>query len=183
MYSIVWEIWINWHLEWMLQTMRHNQWLQSILKPSSALYDQFLAHRAEMIYELSITGQTIDLEKLLNDKFNNGIAAWTFNPVDYTYTVNDTNGIYIIDNPNQLPDVVLWNEVENLDPVWLYNEGEAGATDTWLFNQSEYNTDPDFIVMIPIAVGDVTDAVFAAQVMGWINQYRGSGTKCSLQNY
>jgi hypothetical protein len=120
---------------------------------------------------------------MLNDKFNNSIAAWTWNAVTYIYEPNDTDGIYIIDFPNYIPVTYLWNKIELRTPLYVYNDSEAHTPPLYLYNKSEYDDEADFVVMIPIAVGDVaTDAIFVSQVKAEINKYKQAGARYQIVN-
>jgi hypothetical protein len=48
-------------------------WLQALLSPLLSLYAQFLQHVATSATELSYNGQTMMLEKALNDRFDAGL--------------------------------------------------------------------------------------------------------------
>jgi hypothetical protein len=161
-----------------------NDWLNALLKPLSELYQTFIAFKNETLYELSITGQVISLEQLLNDKFNGGLNAWNWNSTDGTYVPNTPNAIYIIDFPNALPVTYVWNNAEARPPLYLYNASEAHTPPLYLYNMGEFDDEADFLINVPTALADVTtDLLFVAKMKAWVNKYRQAGTRYSIVNY
>lgn len=108
-----------------LRKPRHFAWLKAILNPIKNLYAGFLVYRDEQIYEAYLTGQTIQLERLLNDLFDNSLRR--------IYIVHslDLDIILFLDEEAQpLEDVVLYldSEAEPLEDLTLYRDLEdAGA--------------------------------------------------------
>ena len=185
MFNIVWSRLIAWLLPWFLRTQTHQDWLNSLLTPLKNVWADFLVWKDEMIYEAYMTGQVINLEMLLNDKFNGSTPAWIWNTSTFTYDPNTPSAIYIIDFANSIPVTYLWNQPEGRPSPFIYNNGETLTTpQVYLYNQSEYDDQADFVIMVPYAVADVsTDAVFVAKVKAWVNKYRQAGVRFQIVNY
>lgn len=105
--------------------------LNSILEPFSQLFELFYSFYETNRYELSITSSVIDLERVLNDKFD-----------------PENREIYISDSSVQLNQVIIFNEIEQNEETIIFNQSE-GESDTILFNESEFVTSPNFIINIP----------------------------------
>lgn len=58
----------------LLKKSKRIAWLTAALKPLRNLHDEFLAFSSLKVYEVKWNGQTIKLEKLLQDKFGSGIT-------------------------------------------------------------------------------------------------------------
>ena len=192
MFNIIWSYLISWLLPWFLNKPKHNDWLNAILKPTKVLYADFLSFRDQTMYDLSITGQVISLEMMLNDIFNGGLNAWNFNSSTFTYDPNTPNAIYITDNPNRLIPPVLWTRAElnapfGRPPLILYTRSEVNAHPALavvLYSRTEYNQQPDFVVYVPTALANVTtDLAFVARMKGWINTYKQAGARYAIVNY
>lgn len=172
-------------------------WLLVLISGVRSLHANFLDYRKNSIYSLLITGQTIYLEKALNDQ-------WDF--LD--------RGIYIetATDPNQF---YLYNRIEAADPVYFYNryngvreyaigdyavEGtriwkavELGFLDApeasnaqwsdegerlYLRNKIEGNAVYDFIIWVPVGV------VFGeAQMRALVDLYKLAGKTYTIQTY
>lgn len=150
----------------------------ALLRPLKNLYERFMAARAATLYKLQHTSQVIYLEKVLNGQFNNGLPAYTIYPTNPT-------GIYIADS-NHIRQMYRWNKIEARHDAVRWNTNELTADPdrkSYRYSAAEISNGFCFTVMIPNAVGDVNDAVFAAAVSAWVNYYRQAGSRFSLQNY
>lgn len=58
----------------LLKRSKRIAWLTAALKPLRNLHDEFLSFSNLKLYEVKWNGQTIKLEKLLQDKFGSGIT-------------------------------------------------------------------------------------------------------------
>ena len=184
MLSVLWSRLITWLLPWYISKTKQNDWLNATLKPLKEVYADFMTWKDVKIFEVSISGQVISLEKMLNKVFNNDIAAWTWDATNYIYIPNAVTGIYIVDYPNALPVIYLWNELELRPSLYIYNISEAHNPATYLYNKSEYDNQADFNVMIPIGICNITtDMVLVARIKAMINQYRQAGARYHLVNY
>ena len=184
MFNIIWSYIVSWVLPWYLNLADHNDWMLSAIKPIRDLYDQFIAYKDERFYELAITGQVMELEKLLNDKFNGGSAARTYDTGTGTYIPNTPTAIYIIDFPNALLATYVWNAIEARTPLYLYNTVEAHTPPLYLYNQAEFDDQADFIIMVPSALANVTtDLIFVAKMNAWVLKYKQAGARFHIINY
>lgn len=61
-------------LGFVLKKTKRVAWLTAVLKPLRNLHDEFIAFSNLKHYEVKWNGQTIKLEKLLQDKFGGGIT-------------------------------------------------------------------------------------------------------------
>lgn len=61
-------------LGFILKKTKRIAWLSAVLKPLRNLHDEFLSFTDLKAYEVKWNGQTIKLEKLLQDKFGGGIT-------------------------------------------------------------------------------------------------------------
>lgn len=61
-------------LGFLLKKTKRIAWLTALLKPLRNLHDEFLVFGELKAYEVKWNGQTIKLEKLLQDKFGGGIT-------------------------------------------------------------------------------------------------------------
>lgn len=61
-------------LGFLLKKTKRIAWLTAVLKPLRNLHDEFVAFTDLKAYEVKWNGQTIKLEKLLQDKFGGGIT-------------------------------------------------------------------------------------------------------------
>ena len=156
--------------------------LYTFLRGIKDLYNDFVAWSTEIKYELAIDYTVISLEKLLNDKFNGGMTSYSFDNTTYLYSPV-VGAIYIIDAPDVLQSVFVWNKIENRPPLYLFNTAEAQPP-IYLFNQAEYDTRINFIIMIPTALINIaTNPAAVAQVKRWVNKYKIAGVNYTLQNY
>jgi len=142
-----------------LRKPKNIEWLKALVKPVIDLYIIFYAYRTQTLYSLCITGQVIYLEKLLNDKFNNGNV-----------------GIYIADGSyNNAP--FLYNTAEARPDTFIYKTSE-GKPDLFLYNTAEYMIGNDFIVMVPVAI-----TFDSNEMKSLINLYKLAGKQYSIQTY
>jgi hypothetical protein len=184
MFNILWSRLVSSLLPWFLRTVRNSDWLNALTAPLVADWQDFLVWKDEMIYEAYMTGQVINLEMLLNDKFNGGLNAWNFNGATYTYDPNTPNAIYILDNPDPLPSNYLWTTAENRIDQGLWTTGENHTPPFYLYTNAECDQQADFIVYVPTALANVTtNLVFVTKMKGWIDKYRQAGSRYKIVNY
>lgn len=148
--------------------------LSAYIKPVRTLYTEFLAFVDMCRYDLSITGQIIYLEKLLNDKFNNGLPA---------YTSGIPTGIYITDPGDFIFPKYVWNKIEDRKGLILYNKSEH-VQGPYLYNIAEMDGQYHYIIHVPYTVGNVTtNALLVAQMKTRLNRYRVAGRNYKIVNY
>lgn len=165
MFSILFNLLIDRLLPWFLFKPKTKDWLYSLVKPLKELHETFKDYRDNVIYALSFTGQVIYLEHLLNDKFD-----------------NSNRGIWIdtLDNFNYQ---FIFNKIEAAPKRYFFNKSE-GQPAQYIFNKSEYQSQNDFIINVPIAVGDVVaDATLRSEIIAQVNVYRQAGKRFNIINY
>jgi len=107
-------------------------WLSALLSPVGSLYSGFLSYRATTLRLLSYNGQTILLEKALND---------TFDPLLRRIVVRNTVG--------ELTPVYLNFEYENQPAPFVFFEDEPDYQPLYLHEDVEFNSQVDFTVFAP----------------------------------
>ena len=143
-------------------SLRHKEWIQSLLRPLQSLHDTFYTYLVNTFYKLHITGQVIYLEHYLNDLFD---------PVE--------RRIYINDGSLVLPPF-LYLSIDDQPPLYLYLNSDGGDP-FYLYNNIDYSGQVLFIIYFPDAI-PVTN-VLEIQVGNSINHYRRAGSIYELQNY
>jgi hypothetical protein len=182
MYSINIALLISRLLPWFKRQPVFNAWLQALLYPVKQLNEVFAAYTDSTYYALSITGQLLYLEKLLNDKFNGGLPARAASSTIGMYDGTPT-GIYISDPAGTILPQYVWNKAEERPAMVLYNKAEA-EDKTYLRNIAEIDGEYDFIVNVPFSVGNVTtNAQLMASIKAWVNVYRIAGKRFNVVNY
>lgn len=131
MYSIDFEKLINNLLPWFMRKSIMKAWLGSLITTVISLYEQFLSYAASLRWDLSITGQTVLLEIMLNTKF---------------YGESDLRKIFISDNDLEAR-IYLFNISEVEESAYLFNISEE-SDPVYIFNFSE-RTVMDFTVWVP----------------------------------
>lgn len=111
--------------------------------------------------KLQFTGQTIYLEHYLNDEYDH---------------IN--RDIYIEDLTGYVDFNYLFNSNEQLQDIYVYNAAETNLNQVYLFNESEYATDFQFIVWIPSIV-TYNEERLRAQ----IDYYKIAGKNYLIQTY
>ncbi|GGF22167.1 hypothetical protein [Hymenobacter cavernae] len=115
----------------LLRQKRMVAWIQALHLPLLSLYEQFIEHVKRSTTELSYNGQTMMLEKALNDRFDPGFRR-----------------IKIINSDTELEPVYL-NFVSEQQPapaLYLDNEGEPLLyINAW----NEYTNQVGFTVQVP----------------------------------
>lgn len=165
-------------------------WFKSAIRPLVQLHSQFTSFRDDINYKLLFNAQVIYLEHFLNDQYDN---------------VN--RQIYIEDTAN-ITYNYLYNENENRPPVYLHNyssvdymrnENEFYETDIklynipenqpyylnsisnnqyYFYNQYEFQTQVDYIVMVPFAV-NYDEQKMRRQIL----EYNVAGKRFNINTY
>jgi hypothetical protein len=105
-----------------------------IVSPIVAIYNKLLSFRDSILYKLTITPQVCKLEKMLNDRYDNGDRR-----------------IYIVDGSEYLP-LFLFTKPE-LQPVFIYRKSETSKPKTFLNLKGEVSQFTfDFVVFVPVDV-------------------------------
>lgn len=116
----------------MLRRPRLLAWLESITSPVAALYRQFLLYRSTVLRQLSYNGQTILLEKALNDTFDPA-----FRRIRVVNAVGELAPTYVNFVREQQPNPT----------VYLVNEPDYQPL--YLYSQAAFNSQVDFTVYAP----------------------------------
>lgn len=183
----------NWNIdEWkklllpprLAAKQRLNDLLLAMLEAVQGAYTMFMLFRKATLYRLRWTSQTIWLERLLNDRFNNGNPAFT----NFELRSNPV-GIYIDEPSSYIEQLYRWNAIEERHDAVRWNASELAANPAltqYRHNQAELEANLDFVVKVPLALLDVSDpvnAVTIANMRAWIEQYRIGGSRYVIINY
>lgn len=110
-------------------------WVNVLIDPIKVLHTDFIAFRLVMIKKLRINGQTIVLENLLNDMFDNTLRRITivtsFDTIDPVYVPQP--GAEFASNP-----------------IWIAQPSENQPL--YVGQPSEYGVLNDFIVEVPVGI-------------------------------
>ena len=155
------------------------KWIYALLKPIIDAHSDFLAFRAQTMIDLRWNGQTIYLEYGLNFTFNNDLPA---------YTGSTPTGIYIIQPTDTLNESIWYDETDGVTAEVWYDEADYVAdptlTEVIWYENADFDGVIDFIVRVPIALGDVTtNLVLASEIVAFVNKYKYSGVNFTIENY
>lgn len=142
-------------------------YLDSVVAEIKKLHDQFREHTVEWRYQVAHTAQTVHIEKVLNDKFDDVerriyIENVTFDEYIYLWPPEDENPHYLQEagaNPDK--------------PVYLL-EGDAGTIN------------PDATIYVPEALKPATDTAvqeFEAGLRGLVDFYKTYGPNYQILYY
>lgn len=120
----------------LLRRPRMLAWLEVLTSPVATLYREFLLYRADVLRQLSYNGQTILLEKALNDTFDPA-----FRRIRVRNAVGELAPVYVNFVREQQPNPV------------TYAVREAGYQPLYLHSQMEFNSQVDFVVYAPGLAG------------------------------
>lgn len=129
----LWNI-LDWCVQMLPAVLRKSKqqaWIKTMIEPVRNLHVDFLAYRLDMIKRLSINGQTIVLENLLNDLFDaidRGITIET--------SYDRINPIFI-GQPSEF----------SINPIFIGQPSEPPPL--FIGQPSEYGVVSDFIVTVP----------------------------------
>lgn len=160
MYSFDIEKFIHRLLPPFLRTALQKAWIRVLLKPVEYLLTQLQAYRVEKLNELSYNGQTIQLERYLNDIFDSvqrriQVKHYADSP-DFDYLLSE--------NGSALDYDYLISESTNTG--FLYFIGENSAP-----------LGVDFIVLFPSSISTLSEAIKAR-----VDKYRVAGKQYQI-NY
>ncbi|HTF18166.1 MAG TPA: hypothetical protein VK658_08850 [Chryseolinea sp.] len=112
-------------------------WYETLLSGINYSQDRFNAFKDQALVELSYNGQTIYMEKMLNDRYDPSLRR-------------------IIIQHEQNNSAYWYVEGEGQAPVYLYTEPETGATQSFLYIEGENSTGLpdgiDFVVKAPVSL-------------------------------
>ncbi len=100
-------------------------WIIVLVRGLKVIYQGLTKYRVESNYKASMNGQTIYLEKRLNDYFNSGnsgIEILPYNALNYIYVTNNNEGVplYTQNSPSAsvlLTDAQFYNNVLHFEVV------------------------------------------------------------------
>lgn len=150
-----------------LRKSKNIAWLKSLVKPLIDLYTLFMAYRVTTVYSLSFTGQVIYLEKLLNDSYNAGLT-----------------GIYIADGSG-IARIYFSHKSEGFPKQYLYHKSE-NQTPLYLYHKSEYNSQNDFIIMVPLSLYtqlQLNNDQGLNNMKSLVNLYKLAGKRYTINSY
>lgn len=148
----------KWMLPLRLRTVLLVDLVKCAVKPTKQVYQQFLAHRSENIYEIVHNGQVCKLQAVLNDRFDNTLRR-----------------VYIIDGLVILP-LFTYKRIE-AKPVYMRKRSEATGI-RYMRKRSELSLGGTFIVMVP------TVLVFDMHEMKALtNKYKQAGKAYTIQTF
>lgn len=133
MFNINWSLFITWLLPNDLRKVRIVRYLIALVNTVKELHYDFLQFYDDTLYEIKINGQTIKLERVLNDKFD---------PIQ--------RRIYISDGDYYHPPI-FYEEYKNL-PVIFFNENNEDNPIFYSINSIDNLVSFNFFVNIPADV-------------------------------
>lgn len=166
MFNVNLTILANWLLPPFLRQNRLKGFLKAFNKHLQTLYNELNAYRARKSYEMSINGQVMWIERMLNDYYDNLLRR-----------------IYIIDVNNDTT-TYLYNKAENITPPYIYNKVE-NAPKTYIqlsVDASNYA----FRVQVPYALYVqliANNEALLNQMKANINKYKVFGVNYVIQSY
>lgn len=148
-------------------------WLFRLMLPMYNLYATFLGFRNITILMTSLSSQTYSLEFLLNYIWNSGFVTPIINhSIDYS-----NGGIWIENNPQQLPQQYVWGDFDNQPTLIVYSELDPVPAN-YVYSWDDYWSAIDFIVHVPSAI-----TFDALQMEAIVNHYNVVGKKIIIQTY
>lgn len=107
-------------LPWLLRKPKTLAYLQALLMPAAELYERFLTYTLYARRELSYNGQTLLLERALNDRFDPGLRRIRIINSDFS-----ANPFYTNYGREQQPPKYLYLGDEGRPPRYLYTRAET----------------------------------------------------------
>ncbi len=172
-------------------------WLEVLISPVKSLHADFITWTALQDRWILHNGQTIYLEKLLNDLFDNvnrGIYIDTvadnrfyylFNVAEarqpnYLYNMWNASTAYVVDDRIAYDGAIYRCTIANtgLAPVAFPANWIIDSSETYLYNTAELMTLNDFIVYVPVSV-----TATQTDVRAIVNRYKVAGKLYTIQTY
>ncbi|WP_443937105.1 hypothetical protein [Pedobacter sp. MW01-1-1] len=150
---------ITWLVPHFLVKPNHLAWLKTLLFPVVWLYSEFLAYRAEKLYDATINSQVNRLTHALRKRFNN-------------------QSIYIIHLSDYTDQAFIFLEIEGATLEYDYLAMEGHTPLDYDFLQAEYDNEVDFIVRIPIGM-----AALSEEVKAFVNLYKFSSKRFKIETF
>lgn len=196
-YNVNWLAFARIFLPWFMRKDKWKGLLDTLLTPFVAFHNDFVSNRNRVRYNMAFNGQTMNLEHVLNDRWDNNLRGI------YIDTVPSIVGLYIYNKPEMKPKVYVYRK---WDAAHTYVQGEYAQYDTgvyvctntntnvppttpspyWQFhrgrvvivNKAEVYAQDDFIVYVPSWVVFDTN-----EMKTLINYYKIAGKQYSIQIY
>jgi hypothetical protein len=132
-------------------------WLNALLYPLIQKHDDFLAFKAQMDAEVTITCQVNRLRQALRDKF-----------------LDDT--IEIIHPGDYLANAYIYLSAEPRPDEYDYLLSEDHTPVEYDYLQGEYDAEVDYIVRIPSTLSAMYEAIYA-----FVNRYNFTGRRFAVE--
>lgn len=129
-------------------------WLFSLASPLQVIYNDFIAFREQVKYDLTINSQVNRLEKALRDKFADP-------------------GIFIEHPSDNLARTYIYTQAEQQPGIYLFTNAEAQPL---YIHTQEYDEEFDFIVKVPAGTMDKGDEIY-----DFVDRYRLAGKRFKIE--
>lgn len=139
-------------------------YFKSICKPLIDINDSFKSTVEDIEYCLTITGQKIYLEKLLNDCFDEYLRRIRIR------NNNPNKFLYVYNNSEFKPPIFVTNNGEPLAQTYDFNTNTFVDAEVYLLNEAETTTLYDYTVVYPATL-TISEGEFRSK----INKYNPSG--------
>lgn len=120
-----------------MRLYKHFSWLKSLCTPINTVYTSFLTYRTNTLYECYLTGQTIQLQRLLNDRYDDALRR-----IIIIHSLNFDITLYLDSEAQPSEDKVLYTDAEATP---------ANDIDLYLDSESGGSLGVDFRVLVPTA--------------------------------
>jgi hypothetical protein len=160
-------------------------WVRSSIKALKNTYAVFLDDVQRVRIDLTFSAKTMSLERKLNTLFL-GHDQWSSPTYPNAEIVDAAGGIWIDNSANHIPTTYLFNQTENQPAPFLYDEGESVPDQLYIYDESEYALQYDFIVNVPswwLAAQGITLSDFEPMARQVIDRYRRAGTRYNFLAY
>lgn len=148
-------------------------WLWRNIKPISDLHAIFLLYGEKIKRKIQVTSQIISLEWLLNFLFNSAFEPITTNgSIDYS-----NGGIWIENNPLQVPQQYVWSDFDVQPPLYIYSEND-NIPATYIYSWPDYWQQYHYVIWWPLSL-PLNDLL----VQSVVNEYNTVGKKYIIQTY
>lgn len=142
--------------------------LSEMVALMKCIFEPFKRVQETALYRMQHNGETIYLEKVLNDFF----AIDGYNPTDH----ESTKKIYIEDA--LVTEKLYIHQDAELETVFIEDDGDDSEDDLFIDNESEGENSLGFIIFIPDTISFNESVVRAV-----VNNYRYIGTYFTIQTY
>ncbi len=148
-------------------------WLYRCIMPIQSLYFAFRGYRVSTTRRIRVTPQTYSLEWFLNFIFNPTFTpAMVDNSIDYS-----GGGIWIENNPAQLPVMFVYSDFDVQPPLYIYSEADPDPP-VYIYSWDNYWEQYHFIVHVPTAL-----AISEVYLRSIIDRYKPAGRRYTIETY